>query len=153
MVVLFAAWAVDTMGTTGSVIGGVVNSLVIMILNNAYDGVAKKMNDYENHRSSIDYEDALTGKVFIFQFVNSYLSLLITAYMFGRVKIGDYEPQCESGPGLLISCMDQLASLILSTMITNVLIGNLLESLVPYLLHKQQKVFEPSEPFNPPLIT
>lgn len=39
------------------------------------------MNDYENHRTYTEYENALATKIFIFQFVNSFNSLIIIAFV------------------------------------------------------------------------
>ena len=98
--------------------------------------------------SAIDYDDALTAKIFVFQFVNSYLALFITAYLLGRVDIGGYKPMCESAPGVPESCMIDVGALIQSTMFTNVLIGNFLESVLPYYLHKKAHLAKPQSSMN-----
>ncbi len=42
------------------------------------------MNIYENHKQNSSFESSLAAKIFIFQFVNSFNSLIIIAY-FKRV--------------------------------------------------------------------
>jgi hypothetical protein len=45
-----------------------------------YNGVAIRMNNWENHRTDTDYEDRLIAKQFSFKFVNSYASLAFIAF-------------------------------------------------------------------------
>ena len=42
--------------------------------------VATKMNNWENYEYDSQYYDALTFKLYMFQFVNSYLSLFYIAF-------------------------------------------------------------------------
>lgn len=46
-----------------------------------YRKVAKRLTDWENHRTESEYENALILKNFIFQFVNSYISLFYIAFL------------------------------------------------------------------------
>ena len=50
-VVIFHAWCVANIADVGSTLGGIVNSITIMILNHLYMSIAEWMNNYENHRS------------------------------------------------------------------------------------------------------
>jgi len=45
---------------------------------------ARKLTDFEHHRTQTDYENSYTFKMFLFQFMNYYLSLLYTAFFKGR---------------------------------------------------------------------
>jgi len=64
--------------------GAILNLIGIMILNIIYGKVAVVLNDWENHRTDTDYEDALTFKYFVFSFVNSYTSIFYIAFFKGR---------------------------------------------------------------------
>ena len=37
-----------------------------------WKSVARMMNDWENHRTQSEYEDAYVGKQYVFQFINFY---------------------------------------------------------------------------------
>ena len=67
--------------TIGSVIGGACNSLFISVTNYGYAIVAARLNDWENHRTPTEHEDALIVKTFCFQFINSYISLFYVAFI------------------------------------------------------------------------
>ena len=68
----------------GGVLGGVLNAMLIMILNMIYRKVAKYLTNWENHRTQQDFEYSLIIKNFLFQFVNSYISLFYVAFVKGN---------------------------------------------------------------------
>lgn len=51
------------------------------MLNTIYGSIAIALNDYENHRTDTQYEDALIAKTFIFQYVNSFASLFYISFV------------------------------------------------------------------------
>lgn len=57
-----------------------INVGLIFIYGAAYKVVAKILVDKENHRYQQTYEDSLINKMYMFQFVNSYISNYIIAY-------------------------------------------------------------------------
>ena len=59
----------------GAALAGALNGVQIAALNEVYLLVAQQLTNWENHRTHRAYEDALTAKTFLFQFVNSYASL------------------------------------------------------------------------------
>lgn len=76
----------------------------IIVCGMIFDGVATKLNDYENHRTEDDYDDGLILKTFAFQFLNNYWALIYIAY-FREIPdpiFGEIHP-CEEG-----SCMFEL---------------------------------------------
>ncbi|XP_018328855.1 anoctamin-8 [Agrilus planipennis] len=92
----------------------VMLAIVISLMDEAYFKVALWLNDKENYRLETKYENHLIGKVAVFQFVNSFLSLFYIAFYLqdqARLK-------------------EQLAALLISRQI----IGNLKESAWPYML-------------------
>ena len=56
-------------------------ALQIEFLNYYFQGIALTLNDNENHQTETDYGDALIMKAFIFQFLNSFSSLLYVSFM------------------------------------------------------------------------
>jgi anoctamin-10/anoctamin-7 len=114
---------------------GIINAAVIGILNTLYGYLAKGLNDWENHRTQTDYDDQLIAKTFLFQFINSYISLFYIAYfksyvgsIFDNPQYGDY---CLND-----DCMTELANGLGSILITRLVIGNTVEVVVPFI--KQQ---------------
>jgi hypothetical protein len=65
----------------GGIITALINAVQIQVLNAIYNTVAIRLTEYENHRTNTAYEDALIGKTFIFQFVNSFSSLFYIAFV------------------------------------------------------------------------
>lgn len=57
-----------------------INVGLIFIYGALYKVVAKILVDRENHRYQQTYEDSLINKMYMFQFVNSYISNYIIAY-------------------------------------------------------------------------
>jgi len=57
-----------------------LNALQIKVMNVIYGKVAKWMNDWENYETDTIYNDQLSIKLFLFQFVNSYNSLFYIAF-------------------------------------------------------------------------
>jgi len=75
-------WTINpNFSALGAPICGGLNAVQIMILNIVYRGVADFLNDWENHRTDSEYENNLITKVFLFQFVNSYASFFIIAFI------------------------------------------------------------------------
>lgn len=70
-------------GEIGGAIGSSINAVVIVALNILYKKMAIMLNNWENHRTETEYKDRLTIKVFLFQFVNSYLALYYLAFVKG----------------------------------------------------------------------
>ena len=64
-----------------SPIASVLNAVIIVLLNHGYQGVAVKLNDFENHRTDTQYEDFLIVKLFMFQMVNSFAGLSYVAFI------------------------------------------------------------------------
>ena len=58
----------------------IINVALIFIFGAVYKIVAEKLVDKENHRYESTYEDSLINKMYMFQFINSYISNYIIAY-------------------------------------------------------------------------
>lgn len=59
---------------------GIFSAIVMMTMNQLYKRIAMMLNKFENHRTDSEYENHLIAKVFIFQFINSYITLFWFAF-------------------------------------------------------------------------
>lgn len=118
-----------------SLTGAVIQLIIIMILGKIYERVAERITEWEMHRTQQDYEDHLTFKVFIFQFVNFYSAIFYIAFIKGRFTgyPGHYKhlfglrPEDCSGSGCLVELAQQLAVIMVGKQIIN----NVVEVIVP----------------------
>ncbi|XP_048487974.1 anoctamin-4 isoform X5 [Plutella xylostella] len=62
----------------------VINLIIIMILTRIYAKVAVVLTNLENPRTQTEYEDSYTFKIFFFEFMNFYSSLIYIAFFKGR---------------------------------------------------------------------
>lgn len=102
--------------------GAILNAVQIQIFNILYGKVSLMLNEWENHRTDSDWENALIGKSFLFKFVNSYTSLFYIAF---------FKPT-EEGSDSLYELSVQLGIVFLSLIIIN----NTMELVVPWLMSK-----------------
>jgi hypothetical protein len=71
---------VDNVQMSGTV-ASLLNAVQIQVMNYVYGSLAVYLNEYENHRTETVFEDALIGKTFVFQFVNSFASLFYISFV------------------------------------------------------------------------
>lgn len=98
----------------------VANAVQVAVLNDVYVKYAQDLNNYENHRTQVEFEDALILKLFAFHFVNSYSALIYIAFI--KESMGD---------ACLYTCMAELSQTLITILITQLVIGNIQESLIP----------------------
>jgi hypothetical protein len=80
-IILFRANQISVGNTWGVQGAGVLSAVAIVILGTIYKKIAIMLTDWENHRTDIDYEDALISKTFIFEFCNNYIGLFYIAFL------------------------------------------------------------------------
>jgi len=129
-VILLKNELLKQMGAPGATIGGVVNSMAVILLNLIYIQIAHTMNDYENHQTQTQYEDMLIMKLFLFQFANTFFTIFFMAFAATRLNLMGEEVKCH------LSCLEEVQALTQSLLITNLVIGNVTETLVPFALFK-----------------
>ncbi|XP_055692726.1 anoctamin-4 [Lutzomyia longipalpis] len=61
-----------------------INLVIIMILTRIYHKLAIYLTNLENPRTTTEYEDSYTFKIFFFEFMNFYSSLIYIAFFKGR---------------------------------------------------------------------
>ncbi|XP_064611439.1 anoctamin-7-like [Liolophura sinensis] len=121
--------------TIASMTAAVVNLILIMALGKVYEKLALKLTLWEMHRTQTEFEDQLTFKVFIFQFVNFYSSIVYIAFFKGKFVgyPGNYtrffglrNEECNAG-----GCLVELAQQLGVIMIGKQMINNAQEVIVP----------------------
>ncbi|XP_076451373.1 anoctamin-7-like [Babylonia areolata] len=120
-----------------SLSAALVNLLLILVLGRVYERLALRLTQWEMHRTQQEFEDQLTFKVFIFQFINFYSSIIYIAFFKGRFAgypghynrfLGLRSEECSNG-GCLIELAQQLAVIMIGKQVIN----NAQEILVPKL--------------------
>ncbi|GFY69158.1 anoctamin-7 [Trichonephila inaurata madagascariensis] len=108
-----------------------------MALGRVYEKLAFKLTQWEMHRTQTDFDDNLTFKVFIFQFINFYSSIFYIAFFKGRFvgypghynkMLGLRNEECGNS-----GCLMELAQQLAIIMIGKQIINNAQEILVPKL--------------------
>uniref|UniRef100_A0A8C7VZ67 Anoctamin n=1 Tax=Oncorhynchus mykiss TaxID=8022 RepID=A0A8C7VZ67_ONCMY len=126
-----------------SVTASCINFVIIMILNLMYERVAIWITDMEIPKTHLEYENKLTVKMFLFQFVNYYSSCFYVAffkgkfvghpgdyiYMFGWSKLRNEE--CDPG-----GCLIELTTQLVIVMSGKQVWGNVQEALVPWVMNR-----------------
>jgi len=115
------------------IIGGICNSVQIQIFNQVYGKVVFALNEYENHRTDTEYENALIAKSFMFKFVNSYNSLFYIAFFMENWDPTACKDISEAGDWSEVSCMDNLQMQLGIVFGSLIVINNTLEVLLPYI--------------------
>ncbi|KAJ0407910.1 hypothetical protein P43SY_009197 [Pythium insidiosum] len=111
----------------------VANAIQILVLNMVYREVARKLNEYENHRTDREYENHLIIKVFLFQFCNSFASFFYIAFLKRPI-----ENKCIEVDGKADNCLGELRSQLLILFLIRIIVGNTLEVVIPYLKYRWQ---------------
>jgi len=67
-----------------SMTGAAINLVLILIFNYIYEFLAIWLTEKELHRTQTSFDDALTLKIYLFQFVNYYVSIFYIAFVKGQ---------------------------------------------------------------------
>uniref|UniRef100_A0A8B9HQX1 Anoctamin n=1 Tax=Astyanax mexicanus TaxID=7994 RepID=A0A8B9HQX1_ASTMX len=123
-----------------SVTASCINFVIIMILNFFYERVAIWITDMEVPKTHLEYENKLTIKMFLFQFVNYYSSCFYVAFFKGKFVgyPGKYtymfngsglrNEECDPG-----GCLIELTTQLVIVMTGKQVWGNIQEALLPWL--------------------
>lgn len=107
-----------------SIFSSILLAIQIQVCNDCYMIVAYKLTDFENHRTEVQYEDALNAKTFTFQFFNSYVSLFYTAFF---KPFSTLDP-CHGG------CFSELRTLLGTIFITRLISDIISGTLIPMII-------------------
>jgi len=59
-----------------------IYSTFIPFLNNIYLGFARGFNNFENYATKVEYDNRYAEKVFVFYFLNSFMSLIVVGWLY-----------------------------------------------------------------------
>ncbi|XP_017055360.1 anoctamin-6 isoform X2 [Drosophila ficusphila] len=117
---------------------GIIDLIVISLLDMVYSSLAVKLTNYEYCRTQTEYDESLTIKNYVFQFVNYYSSLFYIAFLKGKFVgypakynrvLGFRQEECNPGGCLMELCM-QLVIIMAGKQAVNAIV----EMLIPYLM-------------------
>lgn len=113
---------------TATYVSAILNAVQIQVLNQVYGRAAVFMNNFENHRTDSDYENALIAKNFLFKFVNSYNSLFYVAFF---KQYDDTVNGCVNN-----DCLRELQQQLATIFVALIIINNTIEVGIPYIKQK-----------------
>ncbi|XP_053397685.1 anoctamin-4-like isoform X3 [Mercenaria mercenaria] len=126
-------------GLIASATAACINLVIIFILNFIYQRIAEALTELEQHRTESEWEDAFTFKMFLFQFVNYYASIIYIGFFKGRFvgRPGNYDrnlfgfrqEECDPA-GCLIELCIQLGII----MVGKQIFANFKEVILPKLM-------------------
>lgn len=111
----------------GAIISSIANAVQIQVMNEIYGIVSVKLNDFENHRTETEYENALISKTFAFQFVNSFASLFYISFV---------KPFIPSIDACQINCLKELQITLGTIFLTRLATGSIVSIMVPWINKK-----------------
>ncbi|CAG0920337.1 unnamed protein product [Notodromas monacha] len=123
--------------TIASMSGAVLNLIVIVILNYIYQFIATRLTNMEYPRTQTQFEDSYTMKMFLFQFINYYSSLVYIAFFKG--KFADHPGSVQSRESYTYDlcdpagCLFELCIQLAIIMIGKQALNNFTEVMLPYL--------------------
>lgn len=116
----------------------VLNLVIITALNYLYDYLAVYLTNMEYRRTQTEYDESLTLKIYLFQFVNYYSSIFYIAYLKGKFVgypakynriFGLRQEECSPG-----GCLMELCIQLVIIMVGKQALNAILEMLIPFLI-------------------
>lgn len=123
---------------------GIIDLIVISMLDYVYTSLAVYLTNMEYCRTQTEYDESLTVKNYIFQFVNYYSSLFYIAFLKGKFVgypakynriLGFRQEECNPGGCLMELCM-QLVIIMVGKQAVNAIV----EMLFPYIMRCIRKL-------------
>ncbi|XP_014247440.1 anoctamin-5 isoform X2 [Cimex lectularius] len=114
----------------------VINLVFIFALNYIYNKIAVYMTEFEMLRTQTEFDESLTIKIYLFQFVNYYTSIMYIAFLKGKFVgypakynriFGFRQEECNPG-GCLMELSIQLAIIMVGQQAMN----SVIEMVLPY---------------------
>ncbi|XP_067639547.1 anoctamin-6 isoform X6 [Eurosta solidaginis] len=124
---------------------GIIDLIVISMLDYVYTSLAVHLTNTEYCRTQTEYDESLTIKNYVFQFVNYYSSLFYIAFLKGKFVgypakynriLGFRQEECNPGGCLMELCM-QLVIIMVGKQAVNAIV----EMLLPYIMRSLRKLF------------
>ncbi|KAH8300962.1 hypothetical protein KR044_007251, partial [Drosophila immigrans] len=123
---------------------GFLDLIVISILDLVYSNLAVRLTNYEYCRTQTEYDESLTIKNYVFQFVNYYSSLFYIAFLKGKFvgypskynRIFSFRQE-ECNPG---GCLMELCVQLVIIMVGKQAVNAIVEMLIPYLMRTAKEL-------------
>ncbi|XP_011165233.1 anoctamin-4 isoform X2 [Solenopsis invicta] len=124
-----------------SMTAALINLVIIMILTRIYHRLARWMVNMENPRTQTEYEASYTFKIFLFEFVNFYSSLIYIAFFKGRFFVHPGDAQARDSEFYRIKtdvcdpagCLSEVCIQLAIIMVGKQCFNNIVEILSPKL--------------------
>ena len=113
-----------------------LNAIVILIANPIYFDFATYLCTLENHRTDSSVYNSMVGKLFVFQFVNSYASFLYLAFIAAYVTPAPGTPEEYLGDCGFDNCMKPLAINLIFVFMIRLVFNNILVFVLPYITYQ-----------------
>ena len=119
-----------------------INLLLIMLLSWVYKRLAYFLTELEMPRTQAEFDNSLTLKMFLFEFVNYYSSFFYIAFVKGKIRAEPPEGGLQKSttvstylgePCPLVGCYHDLAIQMIIIFVGKALLNSLFEYLGPYL--------------------
>eukprot|EP00613_Pedinella_sp_CCMP2098_P018635 CAMPEP_0171750144 /NCGR_PEP_ID=MMETSP0991-20121206/41210_1 /TAXON_ID=483369 /ORGANISM="non described non described, Strain CCMP2098" /LENGTH=947 /DNA_ID=CAMNT_0012351009 /DNA_START=93 /DNA_END=2940 /DNA_ORIENTATION=+ len=136
----------------GTIIASIMLSVVILIFNSIYRKVATILNDYENHRTNTEYEDALIAKTFLFQMVNSYGALAYIAFLkepivnrIGELNVYALCPYGQHSANMGRACLSELSIQLFFIFVVKMITDTLTAVVLPFVCRLKSSCWNSKE--------
>lgn len=121
-----------------------INLAIITVLNYAYDYLAVALTNCEYRRTQTEFDESLTLKIYLFQFVNYYSSIFYVAFLKGKFvgypakynRLFGYRQE-ECSPG---GCLMELCIQLVIIMVGKQAMNAMLEMFWPYITRRLQSL-------------
>lgn len=124
-------------GMIALVTAAIINLILIMTLSMFYQKLAYMLTELEMHRTQVEFDNSLTLKMYLFQFVNYYSSFFYIAFFKGRFASTppDGSLQAENRSYLIESCPFGGCYFDLTIQLVIIFFGkNFVNSIIEYIL-------------------
>ncbi|KAA3682073.1 anoctamin-1 [Paragonimus westermani] len=132
----------STAGMLATLTGSVINLILIFILKFVYDRIAELVTNLENHRTQVEYDNSLTLKLYLLQFVNHYSSIFYIAFIQGNTAALPGSEHsivqstgCDEG-----DCLFELFLQLVIIMVGKQLLGFIQEAFMPIILRLYHQI-------------
>lgn len=119
----------------GSNVASVMSAVVIAVFNSAWRKIALHLSAWENYRLEPEYREKLTTKLFVFQCINCYFSMIYIAFLkpYGITVLGVALEPCPRVARYADdeTCAEELSALLYSILLMNILTGQAQEVGMP----------------------
>merc|ERR1711968_229014 len=123
-------------GLNAQSLASTLNTIVILIANPIYFEFATYLCTLENHRTDSSVYNSMVGKLFVFQFVNSYASFIYLAFIAAYVTPAPGIPDEYLGDCGFDNCMKPLAINLIFVFMIRLIVNNIMVFALPYITYQ-----------------